>query len=151
MRESTPQCQIDQILGQSFHNKNVSLMWKCYSEFLPVKYGCFYPQVRFSKRQYVVMFCILSHFENDSVWKVTQLDTFQSVEVPISFAGLYFESRRQLKIVCESHTPIATKVCAIFVQCNFITYAIFLELVNCFGILSSHIYSDNFKQILLKF
>ena len=43
MKENAPlPCQIDQMLGQSFHNKNVSLMSKCYSEFLMVKYGCFY-------------------------------------------------------------------------------------------------------------
>ena len=90
--------------------------------------------VRFSKRQYVVMFCILSDFENDSVWKVTQLHAFQSVEMPISFAGLYLEFRRPLKIVCKSYTPIATKVCFVFMKCNFIIYAIFLEFVNCISI-----------------
>ena len=43
MRENAPlPCQIDQMLGQSFHNKNVSLMWKYYPESFMVKYGCFY-------------------------------------------------------------------------------------------------------------
>ena len=97
------------------------------------------------------MFCILSHRENDSVRKVTQLDAFQSVEVPMSFACLYLDFRRQLKFACKSHTRITTKVCSVFVQCNFITYAIFLCFANCFMNLFGHIFSDNFKQICLNF